>query len=110
MAAYPTLPTEYDASIALDAGRENDRATNGAARGRTFFTSAKSNFRLKHKALNSTDLAAFKAHYAANTALSFAYTSPVDGVTYTCIYGTPDPIYTPEQVNRVTVDVVLMEV
>ena len=108
--AYPVLPTSYNHKQQLDIGRELERATNGALRGRQLFTAVKSVFSITHPMLDATDLATFKAHYASNLALSFTYVNVVDGVSYTCVYGTPEPSYSPEPGGRVTVSATLMEI
>lgn len=109
MAAYPTLPTEYGLTQNTDSGRQINRASNGAARGRVFFTAAKSTFKIKHKALTTAQLASFTGHYAAHLDDSFSYTNPHDSASYTVIYAS-EPTYTPEKGTRTTVDVELTEV
>jgi hypothetical protein len=108
--AYPTdLPISISSSASLDTDRQIDRASNGAARGRVFYTSAKRSFRLDHPALDATARAAFDVFYAANLATAFDFVWPVDSVTYTCIFSR-EPSYKPHGAGLTTITVELAEV
>jgi hypothetical protein len=92
MPTYPTsLPITTDSRVAHITDRMVDRASNGAARGRVFFTAAKRRFSLAHTALNSAQREVFEDFHAANLAGEFDLIWPLDGITYTCIFaGEPD--------------------
>lgn len=107
--AYPALDISASGPPGFNTGREIQTATNGASRGRMFYTARKRRFPFNHPLLNSTDLATFDAFYAANLTTSFSFTWPRDGVTYTCMFSEKEPTYTP--VGRcTTVSVELIEV
>lgn len=107
--AYPVLRTSYGATRTPTTGRQTERASNGSVRGRVLYPATKAVFKITHDSLNAADYAAFKAHYAANLAASFAYVYPMDGLTYTCIYG-GDPTETAAEGFATTVAVELLEV
>ncbi len=110
MAAYPsTLPVSIGSTVRLEADRQTDRASNGAARGRVFYTAAKRKFKVEHQALKPDEQTTLLDFYAANTALSFTFDWPLDGVTYTVIFsGEPD--FKPLGAQIATVSVELQEV
>ena len=73
MAAYPAFNIMMGSSFSVAAGAQLDTATNGASRGRTFYTTPKRRFRVTHR-LNDADLA---------TLLAFHATNADDAVTFT---------------------------
>ena len=107
--AYPVLRTTPGATLTPTSGREIDRASNGAVRGRALYPATKAVFRFSHDTLGAADFATFKAFYEANLASSFLYVYPGDGATYTCIFGS-DPVYTSPDGLNTTVSVELLQV
>lgn len=104
MATYPTtLRISPSSERALKADRELERATNGALRGRMFYTSPKSVFQVEHDSLTSAEQTTFDAFYAANMNISFSFVWPQDGVTYTVLFGSREPSYKPMGANRVSI-------
>jgi hypothetical protein len=108
VATYPAIPIEYGASEAMETDRQMERASNGTARGRVFFTSAKRRFSISHKHVKAADLATYKAFHAANIAVAFDFVYPADTVTYSCLFA-KDPVYTPSIPGRTTISVELIE-
>lgn len=80
--AYPTYDIMIGASVAVDTGVQIERATNGSARGRSFFAAPKKRFRVAH-VLNASQLTSFRAYIAAMTSDSFTW--PGDGLSYTVV-------------------------
>jgi len=109
MAAYPTLPTAPSPQK-LEDGREIDRASNGSARGRVFFSSTKRTISVKHPMLTDADVAIHDGHYSTHRNVSFSYTDPLSGVSRTVIYGPALPVQTPVTYNRRDVEFELVEV
>jgi hypothetical protein len=93
MAAYPTLPISLGSKASPEAGIKIDRASNGAARARLFATPKRS-FRVEHAGLSLTERGSLETFYNANLATSFSFTWPLDGVTYTVIFG-GEPAFKP---------------
>ncbi len=85
---YPTsLPiAASQAQVAFETDRDIERASNGDARGRVFYTAEKRSFQFSHPGLSSADLATFNAFYVANLAAVFNFYWPADGVTYSCLF------------------------
>lgn len=92
--AYPSLRQSYASKESRLSGRQVDRATNGAPRGRVFFTSQKKTFQVVHTGMTDADKATIEAFYAANSLLSFSFVWRYDAATYTCIFGADEPTYT----------------
>lgn len=82
MAAYPTLPTSVDSEVTVADGLVADRATNGALKVRSLYTSDKKTFRLIHE-ISTSQKSTLDTFYGTNKLLNVDYTSPFDGVTYT---------------------------
>lgn len=108
MPTYPTLRTEYGSSKSTNVDRVVDRATNGSARARIFFTSTKASFSLKHNAITSAEKVTFETFHLTNLSAVFSYTFPGDGLTYTCLFAS-EPTYTPVPGNRWDISVELIE-
>ena len=85
-----------------------DRATNGSARARIFYTSAKATFNVTHNSLTSAEKITFDTFYLTNLAVVFSYTFPGDGTTYTCLFGS-EPTYTPVPGGRWDINITLIE-
>jgi hypothetical protein len=93
MAAYPTFPQ----GIETRAYPKDDitvlRATNGAARGRAWYTNKKYDFpAVVHRALTKAETATVEAFYDANRNVPFTFTWQQDGVVRTCIFTGPPRI------------------
>ena len=78
--SYPNYDIRLGGASTLDTGREFARATNGALRGRSFFTTSKRTFQITH-VLTQAQLVAWRAYIAAMTTDTFVW--PRDGLTYT---------------------------
>ena len=83
--AYPSILYSYESSEDQFDDLAVDRASNGAARVRAFYTGRKRRFTLVHELLSSTDRDTLTNYYDANRLLSFSMTW-ADGATYTCIF------------------------
>lgn len=106
--AYPIFRIAYGATQDIQTDRQMERATNGAVRGRIFYTTPKSIFKFTHDSLSAAELVTFKAFYAANTTSSFTFLWPGDATNYTCMFG-EDPKYTPTPYGTL-VPVTLLEI
>lgn len=86
--SYPTsLPiAASSAQVDYQSDRQIDRATNGAAKGRVFYTAAKREFAFTHPGLSAAEVATFVAFFSANLDTAFDFYWPGDGVTYTCLF------------------------
>lgn len=88
MDAFPTL--SYNPSLSSDEETlddvQVDRASNGAARARAFYTGPKKKFSIVFEDLSAGDKATVHAFYLAHRLLTFTFTWAADGVTYTCIF------------------------
>ncbi|MBK7815051.1 MAG: hypothetical protein IPJ52_12505 [Rhodocyclaceae bacterium] len=89
--SYPNYDIRIGATSVPDTGREFARATNGALRGRSFFTTSKRTFQITH-VLTQAQLVAWRAYIAAMTTDTFVW--PRDGLTYTVMLA-GDPKETP---------------
>jgi len=86
MADYPsTLKISKRSTAEPTSGIITDRGTDGTLRGRVLH-SDKLNFNVIHFHLSSSEVTTLKTFYTTNKALSFNFTWPVDGETYTCIF------------------------
>lgn len=85
---YPTdLPIAAAAAqVDYATDRQLDRASNGAARVRVFYSAPKRSFQFRHPGLDVTDLSTFTAYYDANAGAIFDFHWPADGVTYSCAF------------------------
>jgi hypothetical protein len=106
---YPTLPINAPGKQGRETDRQIDRATNGAARARVFYSTPKRTFDIEHAYLTAEQKATFDAFYNANLSASFAFVWPGDGVTYTCIFAS-DPTDTAHSGNYTSISVTLTEV
>ena len=91
MSAYPTFtynPSQSSAEELLD-DVQIDRASNGAAKGRAFYTAPKMKFNVVHEALTAAEKATLMAFYFANRLLEVDFLWVADGVTYTVIFTAP---------------------
>ena len=84
-----------------------ERATNGALRGRAFFSSEKGRFRFSHR-LNAADAAAYRGFVTANRFSEFSFYYPRTKGTYTCIFARR-PKYRPLGGGIVEISVELIE-
>lgn len=76
-------------------GRRAVRATNGAIKVRTFFTTQKRAFEVAHLHLTSAEKTAWDAFYAANTNTLFSFIWGGDGQTYSVVFDDQDPSWQP---------------
>lgn len=93
--------TQYtDSKEAWLLGRKILRASNGAPRGRSFFTGRKKVFQIAHRGLTNDEKNALGAFYDTNAGLSFFFPFEGDGVTYTVIFGAADIEWLPMEGGR----------
>lgn len=106
MAAYPAdLPVCIGTTVKVESGIEIDRATNGAARGRSLYTSDKRTFTLVHSALDAAQRATLAAFYASNKTVEFDFS--FDGTTYACLFAAaPQPEWIGGGRAHLTVEIV----
>ncbi len=97
MAAFPFTAHGVDSTEAVFDGIELDRASNGAARGRVFYTAKKRRFRIVRRALSTTDKATLETFYDNNRALAVDLIWK-DGVVYSCLMTEIE--FAPVGVNR----------
>jgi hypothetical protein len=84
---YPPLKTSFGSDpVVTDGGVAIDRAEDGTARVRSYWTTPNAKFTLTHAGISSTDKAMLDAFYAANRLLAFTYVSPIDLVSRTCLF------------------------
>jgi hypothetical protein len=86
MATYPTLPTAYGSDFKPINDIEIDRAADGTAYVRSFFSASRGSASVKHPRLTAADKATLDAFYATNRLLEFDYVSPADGVSRSCVF------------------------
>lgn len=85
--AYPTgLPVMAESTSERDGGIDPARATNGLLKVRRLYSAEKTVFNVVHW-LSDAQRTALEAAYQADKNLSFSFTWPGDGVTYTVRYG-----------------------
>lgn len=106
--SYPNFGIIDTAKEMVDTDLQIDRATNGAARGRMFYTSPKRTFDFEHM-LTTAERATLDAFYSSNMTASFTFTWPLDGVSYTCIFGAA-PVASPVTPGMVRMTVKLVQV
>ena len=98
MSAYPTFtynPAQSSTEEVLD-DVQVDRASNGAAKGRAFYTTPKLKFTVVHEALTSAEKATLMTFYNDNRLLEVDFTWAADSVTYTVIFSAaPKPMIAP---------------
>lgn len=92
MATYPTLPTRAGGDPQPIGGIEIDRAEDGTARGRSFYSSDKAKFSLEHPWLTAAQKTTLDNFYSANRLLAFDYASGMSGATHSCLFSRP-PAY-----------------
>ena len=110
MPTYPTsIPVAVGSGLQFDTDRQIERASNGAARGRVFYTAPKRRFRLEHTALGVAEQDVVMDFYDDNLASSFDFVWPLGGNTYTCIFAA-EPVYKPLGAFLATLTVELVEV
>jgi hypothetical protein len=97
--AYPptataglTFPFAIDSDVVGDDGIAVDVASNGAARGRSFYSGRKHVFVLRHTKMTAAQKTDILDTYDVNRGRTFTLT--FDGVGYTCIW-TAAPKWTP---------------
>lgn len=84
MATYPTtIPFHVDSKRITRDGRSEDVADSGAVYVRSFYSTDKFDFVLKHEAVSSTNMTTIQSFYDANKNLAVDLVWPEDGVTYT---------------------------
>lgn len=91
MSAYPTFtynPSQSSAEELLD-DVQIDRASNGNARGRAFYTAPKKKFTVVHEALTDAEKTTLVAFYTANRLLEVTFVWVADGLSYACIFTAP---------------------
>lgn len=109
MATYPTLPTEFKSDPKPLNKLDIDRAEDGTARARSFYTSDKHGIPLTHPRITAAEKATLAAFYAANRLIPFDYVSLTDGGTYSCLFAKP-PRYELHSDGRWTAAVELEQV
>lgn len=117
MAAFPNVRVGVGSTMSYDTDLQVTRASNGAARGRVFYASAKPRFKLELPALDAADLDTFEAFYLAAISGDAPFASPLeafdftwaDGVVRSCIF-TSDPAYKRIAGGLTTVSIDIAEV
>jgi hypothetical protein len=108
--SYPaSLPVHVSSTLRHETDRRIERASNGAARGRVFYSAAKRLFRVEHVALDAAALASLLDFHVANMASEFDFLWPLDGVVYRVIFAA-DPDIKPIGARRANASVSLQEV
>lgn len=93
MADYPSLSISMNSAATPISGVVTDRGADGTLRGQILHA-VKLEFNVIHSYLTAAEVTTLKDFYAANRGVSFNFTWPVDGVTYTCMF-LDKPKYTP---------------
>jgi|GEM_PF-1783198 len=94
MSTYPALRQSIESTETRISGRVLDRASNGSARSRSFFTTEKKTFKVMHTFITSAQKTELEDFYIANQNVSFQFLFIPDNTVYTCIYDAVDPVYT----------------
>lgn len=99
MATYPAY-RQHVTSVARKVDDiQIDRAGNGTARARAFFTVPKYVFEVIHPALTEAERAAIEAFYLANRLLPVDFASDFTGATHVCLMDGP-PEFIPLGASR----------
>ena len=107
MNTYPALRQGVDSTETRLGGRVLDRATNGKARVRSFFTTEKKLFKVVHQFMTSTQKAQIESFYTVNQNLEFLFLWIPDNTVYTCVFDATDPVYTQAHGGYWNIDVFL---
>jgi len=94
MNAYPTFtynPSQSSTQEVLD-DVQIDRASNGAAKGRAFYTAPKQKFTVVHDFLTADEKVVLMSFYTTNRLLEIDFLWVADGTNYTCIFTAPPNI------------------
>lgn len=83
--SYPTYAINEGSTVETDFGVQFNRASNGAARGRSFYTSGKKKFKVIHW-LSAAQLTSYRSYLSGILSSTDTFTW-VDGSTYTIIFG-----------------------
>ena len=83
---YPSLPQCEGTKLVPRTGGIERIATNGAIRMRFLQSADKNDPVIDHGVVTLSQLATFKAFYAANRTVTFYYTAIEDGVQRTCMF------------------------
>lgn len=93
MANYPSLTQTLESDEAFVDDLSIDRAVNGAAKGRAFFTAKKREFTVRH-ILTTAERATLDSFYDSNRTLTVAFTWSGNGSQYDVLFERP-PQYKP---------------
>lgn len=85
MATYPSFGQLATTTDPYDDDIRVDRAVDGTAKARAFYSGRKHHFVVKHL-LTSTDFATLLAFYDANRTIEVDFVWAQDGATYQCLF------------------------
>lgn len=94
MAAYPSFAQLEDSEEYILSGLIMERASNGAARGRSMYSGKKRGFVIKH-ILTAAEKATLETFYDTNIALTFDFVWAGDSVSRTCLFTPDSPKFIP---------------
>ena len=106
--AYPAFNQLLDSSCGFLDDLVLDRAVNGAGRARSFYTTKKRAFDLRHK-LTPSEFAQLVAFYDANKLFRVTLNWNPDGANYVCFFAGPPGKLEYETPTLVKVGVALVE-
>ena len=86
MATYPTFVTAPGSDLEPIQSVEIDRAEDGTARGRSYYTSDKHIGKVVHPWMTAAEKATLDAFYTTNRLLAFDYTSLGDNVSRSMLF------------------------
>lgn len=91
MATYPSLAQLVGSTAEWVDDLQVDRAVNGSAKARAFYTAKKRRFILRH-ILTSTDVGTLQTFYDTNRLAANSLTWSGDGVAYTVLFDGPPKV------------------
>jgi hypothetical protein len=95
MATYPDLPTARGSDPEPVNQIDIDRAEDGTARGRSFYSADRVRITVVHPLLTAAQKTTLAAFYSSNRLVAFTYLSPSDSVSRSMLFAKP-----PAYVNR----------
>lgn len=109
MADYPALDQHITTRRRYQYGTRVDRMSNGMARARRFWSTAKSTWEVHHVGLSAAQAQQVLDHQVNWDGNPFSFVSADDGLSYSVIYGEGGIQREPHGANRVTLIVHLEE-
>lgn len=92
MANYPSITLAQESNEELLDDVATDRAVDGSAKVRAFYTAAKRRFQVRHRMISASDKSTLLTFYGSNRATTITFSW--GGTNYTCVFASP-PRFSP---------------